>query len=57
MFWKLAKYFALTVSTNMIYDPLVKVKDTDADGVADVKGVQFKEYLEFGFTYTFTRKR
>ena len=57
VFWKLAKYFALTVSTNMIYDPLVKVKDTDADGVADVKGVQFKEYLEFGFTYTFTHKR
>ena len=57
MFWKLAKYFALTVATNMIYDPLVKVKDTDKDGVADVKGIQFKEFLEFGFTYTFTRKR
>ena len=57
VFWKLAKYFALTVSTNMIYDPLVKVKDTDGDGTADVKGVQFKEYLEFGFTYTLTHKR
>ena len=57
VFWKLAKYFALTVSTNLIYDPLVKVKDTDNDGVADSKGVQFKEYLEFGFTYTLTHKR
>ena len=57
VFWKLAKYFALTVSTNLIYDPLVKVKDTDNDGVADIKGVQFKEYLEFGFTYTFTHHR
>ena len=57
VFWKLAKYFALTVSTNLIYDPLVKVKDTNSDGTADAKGVQFKEYLEFGFTYTFTRKR
>ncbi|MCR5409146.1 MAG: DUF3078 domain-containing protein [Bacteroidales bacterium] len=57
VFWKLAKYFALTVSTNLIYDPLVKVKDTDNDEVADAKGVQFKEYLEFGFTYTLTHKR
>ena len=57
VFWKLAKYFALTVSTNMIYDPLVKVRDTDGDGAADVKGIQFKEFLEFGFTYTFTHKR
>ena len=57
VFWKLAKYFALTVSTNMIYDPLVKVKDTDADGTPDAKGVQFKEFLEFGFTYTISHKR
>ena len=57
VFWKMAKYFALTVSTNLIYDPLVKVKDTNNDGEADAKGVQFKEYLEFGFTYTFTHKR
>ena len=57
VFWKLAKYFALTVSTNMIYDPLVLVKDTDGDGTADYKGLQFKEYLEFGFTWSISHKR
>lgn len=57
VFWKLAKFFALTVSTNMIYDPLVKVKDTDKDGTPDAKGIQFKEFLEFGFTYTISHKR
>ena len=57
VFWKLAKYFALTLSTNTIYDPLVKVRDTDGDGAADSKGLQFKEFLEFGFTYTISHKR
>ena len=57
VFWKLAKYFALTVSTNLIYDPRVLVRDTDKDGKADTKGVQFKEFLEFGFTYTITNKK
>ena len=54
VFWKLRKFFALTLSTNLIYDPRVIVRDTDKDGVPDTKGVQFKEYLEFGFTYTIT---
>ena len=57
VFWKLAKFFALTVSTNLIYDPLVIVRDTDRDGVADAKGIQFREFLEFGFTYTFSHQR
>ena len=57
MYWKLRKFFALTVATNLIYDPLVRVRDTDKDGKADAKGVQFKEYLEFGFTYSFTHQR
>ena len=57
VFWKLAKFFALTVSTNLIYDPCVLVRDSDKDGAADAKGVQFKEFLEFGFTYTFSHKR
>ena len=51
VFWKLARFFALTLSTNLIYDPLVKL-DINRDGVASEKGVQFKEFLEFGFTYT-----
>ena len=57
VYWKLAKFFALTLSTNLIYDPLVHVRDTDKDGKADTKGVQFKEYLEFGFTYSFSHQR
>ena len=55
VFWKLAKFFALTLSTNLIYDPLVKL-DMNNDGVAEEKGVQFKEFLEFGFTYTIAHK-
>ena len=56
VFWKLRKFFALTVGTNLIYDPRVIVRDSDKDGVADTKGVQFKEFLEFGFTYTISKK-
>ena len=58
VFWKLAKYFALTVSTNLIYDPLVMVRTTanSPDGKPDAKGVQFRESLELGFTYTITGK-
>ena len=55
--WKMAKFFAITVSTNLIYDPRVLVRDVDKDGVSDAKGVQFKEYCELGFTYTITHKR
>lgn len=54
--WKIAKFFAINISTNLIYDPRVMVHDKDKDGVTDSKGVQFKEYCELGFTYTITRK-
>ena len=54
VFWKLAKYFALTLSTNLIYDENVKVKEL-VDGTK-VPAVQFKEFLEFGFTYTLAKK-
>ena len=55
IFWQLRRFFALTVSTNLIYDPLVIVRDKDKDGVLDSKGVQFREFMEIGFTYTFSR--
>ena len=55
MFWKMAKYFAFTISTNLIYDDLVKVKLLD-DGTK-VPAVQFKEFFEFGFTYTIANKK
>jgi hypothetical protein len=54
MFWKLAKYFAFTLSTNLIYDENVKVKEL-SNGTK-VAAVQFKEFLEFGFTYTIAKK-
>jgi hypothetical protein len=50
VFWKLAKFFALTLTTNMIYDPNVTIPDLGHDGI------QFKEFLEFGFTYTIASK-
>lgn len=55
--WKAARFFAVTLSTNLIYDPRVMVRDTDKDGKGDTKGVQFKEYFELGFTYTLSHKR
>jgi len=54
VFWKLAKYFALTLSTNLIYDENVKVKQINDE--LKVPAVQFKEFLEFGFTYTIAKK-
>lgn len=57
--WKLAKYFALTVTTNMIYDNnVLKEAGKDADGNAIMKkrGLQFAESISFGFTYTIASK-
>ena len=55
VFWKLAKYFALTLSTNLIYDENVLVKKLADD--TKVPAVQFKEFFEFGFTYTIATKK
>ena len=52
--WKLAKYFTITLTTNLIYDDTVLI--TDKNGVAR-KNVQFLEALQFGFTYTFSSKK
>ena len=60
VFWKLAKYFALTLSTNLIYDDTIKQKEVlDQNGVVvnKIQAVQFKEFLEFGFTYTIASKK
>ena len=53
--WKLAKYFALTLTTNLIYDDMVKIvtKKHPEGGPA----VQFKESIAFGFTYTISSKK
>ena len=57
--WKLAKYFSLTLTTNLIYDDQVMIKnEKDIDEFPDGKArVQFKESLAFGFTYTIANKK
>ena len=55
MIWKLTKFFSLTLATNLIYDENVKVKQIAPD--TKVAAVQFKEFTEFGFIYTFTNKK
>ena len=53
--WKLAKYFSLTLTTNMIYDDKVLIF-SENDGLTKQR-VQFKESLLFGFTYTIASKK
>ncbi len=54
--WKLAKYFSLTLTTNMIYDS--KVKIPGKNNPDDLRArLQFKESLLFGFTYTIASKK
>ena len=53
--WKLAKYFSLTLTTNLIYDDTIMIADKDDN---DPKArVQFKESIAFGFTYTIANKK
>lgn len=56
--WKLAKYFSLMFTTNLIYDDKVMIKnDKDLDKYPNGKQrVQFKESLSFGFVYTIASK-
>ena len=53
--WKLAKYFSLTLTTNMIYDDQILIY-SKKDGETKVR-VQFKESIAFGFTYTIASKK
>ena len=53
--WKLAKYFSLTLTTNLIYDDTIMI--ADKDGNNPKARVQFKESLAFGFTYTIANKK
>ena len=56
--WKIAKYFTLTFTTNLIYDDDVMIKnDKDIEQYPNGKArVQFKESLGIGFVYTIARK-
>ena len=53
--WKLAKYFSLTLTTNMIYDDKVLIF-SESDGLTKQR-VQFKQSMLFGFTYTIASKK
>ena len=53
--WKLAKYFSLTLTTNMIYDDQIMIF-SDKDNLTKAR-VQFKESIAFGFTYTIASKK
>ena len=55
--WKIARFFAVNLSTFLIYDPLVLVRASQKGGTIDSKGVQFKEFFELGFTYAISNKK
>ena len=66
--WKIAKYFSLTLTTNLIYDDMVMIKTNKwekkcADQAyanahpSGIAAVQFKESLAFGFTYIIASKQ
>ncbi len=50
--WRLAKYFTLTFTTNLIYDHTVLIPDENG---TLAPRVQFLESVLFGFTYTFSK--
>ena len=51
--WKLAKYFSLTIATNLIYDDKVMIF-SEKDGLSRQR-VQFKESISFGFSWTIAK--
>ena len=59
VFWKVAKYFSLNFTTNLIYDDTVRiVQEKDKDLYPDGRRrVQFMENFSFGFIYTFASKK
>ena len=55
IFWKMAKFFTMTFSTNLIYDDTVWiVNDKHPNGY---RTIQFKEFFELGFSYTLSSKK
>ncbi|MCI1640231.1 MAG: DUF3078 domain-containing protein [Bacteroidales bacterium] len=57
--WKLAKYFSMSITTNLIYDDNVYIiRDKDSDRYPNGRRrIQFKESLAFGFSYTIASKK
>ncbi len=52
--WQLSKYLKFSLKTWLISDP--NVTFTDENGVIRERGVQFKDFLAFNFTYTLSSK-
>lgn len=57
--WRLAKYFSFVLSSRMIYDDKVLIKDEDdIDEYPNGRQrIQLHETLSFGFTYTIANKK
>lgn len=56
--WKMAKFFSLMLTTNLIYDDTVMISKEEKDGTTTShQRVQFKESLSFGFVYTIATKK
>ena len=53
--WKFAKFFSFNIITNLIYDDTILIVDNDFPN--GHRTVQLKEFLQFGFTYSFTNKK
>ena len=53
--WKFAKFFSLNMTTNLIYDDTILIMDEEFPN--GHKTVQLKEFMQFGFTYSFTNKK
>ncbi len=53
--WQLSKYLKFSLKTWLISDPNVTVTD-DNTGEIRKRGVQFKDFLAFNFTYTLSSK-
>ncbi len=53
--WQVSKIFKVGLNTWLIYDPLVLIKDsTHPDGI---QKVQFKEFISFSITHSFSNKK
>ena len=53
--WRLSKLFSLNLTTNLIYDDTILIVDEKFPN--GHKTVQLKEFMQFGFTYSFTNKK
>ena len=55
VFWKMAKFFTMTFSTNLIYDDTVLI--TNDNHPSGWRTIQLKEFFEIGFSYTISSKK